>query len=393
MLAGLLFATSETQDRPDQLIATLPFSGMTLIEYQARLLLSAGVSQIIIFIARLTPELLGAIARIRRPGLTVDLVRSASETCAKLHPLANIITVADGLVTTETIIGSLCRVTGDALLVVDAAGAQDSLERVGGDLAWAGLARLDPLRMAEAAELPADYDLQSTLLRLAEQAGAAHIALPRMAGESGHGIVDRAHTLQERGRAIIAALLAVRPNWFDRYLVAPIARTVLPLLLDRIVPTNTLAVLGIALGLAGVVTVSLGQYAIGTVAALIAVIVLGLGSVLADLRDQQMLMKRQRFAASGISLLLLMAIGWAEWRGSDDHAALVIAISATVACLLGERATRDHSRRVWWGSAPGYLMLATVPVIFGFPVTGLGIVATYSAITLAAAIEALQPQE
>ena len=393
MFAGLLFATSETHDRPDQLIATLPFAGMTLIEHQARLLLSGGVSQIIVVVARLTPELIGAIARMRRPGRTVDLVRSASEICAKLHPLANVITIADGLVTTEAVVETLCRQTTDALLVVDAVEAPDSLERVGGELAWAGVARLDPLRMAEASELPADYDLQSTLLRLAEQAGAVHVAIPKTAAGSGHGIVDRTQALQERGRAIIAALLAVRRNWFDRYIVAPVAHTLLPHLLERIVSTNTVAIFGIAFGLAGGITVALRQYAIGTVASLIAVILLGVGSVLGDLRDEQALVTSQRVAASGISLLTLMALGWTEWRAVGNAAAAVIAISATVACLLGERAITDRSRKLWWGEASGYLMLTTVAALIGFPATGLAIVAVYAAVTLAAVIEDLRSDD
>ncbi|WBY08992.1 hypothetical protein PIB19_06265 [Sphingomonas sp. 7/4-4] len=38
MLAGLIFAIEEASDRPGTLVATLPFGGMTLLEYQVRLL-------------------------------------------------------------------------------------------------------------------------------------------------------------------------------------------------------------------------------------------------------------------------------------------------------------------------------------------------------------------
>ncbi|RZM07841.1 MAG: hypothetical protein EOP68_12990, partial [Sphingomonas sp.] len=124
MLAGLLFAIHDADDRPDRLAATLPFSGVTLIEYQARLLIAAGVRQVIVVVARLTPELLGAINRINRR---------------------------------------------------DDAGP--GFERVGGQMAWAGVARLEPARIAEVAGLPNDYDLQSTLLRIAVQARAVQILL------------------------------------------------------------------------------------------------------------------------------------------------------------------------------------------------------------------------
>ena len=62
MLSGRLFAIDDADDRPGRLTATLPFAGVTLIEYQARLLIAAGAAQIIIVVARLTPELLGAIS-------------------------------------------------------------------------------------------------------------------------------------------------------------------------------------------------------------------------------------------------------------------------------------------------------------------------------------------
>ena len=118
MLAGLLFAIHDADDRPDRLAATLPFSGVTLIEYQARLLIAAGVRQVIVVVARLTPELLGAINRINRRGVAVDTVRTAAEAMEKLHPLARVLMLGDGLVTTESIVAAMANEGGDALLVV-----------------------------------------------------------------------------------------------------------------------------------------------------------------------------------------------------------------------------------------------------------------------------------
>ena len=52
MLSGLLFAIDDADDRPGRLTATLPFAGVTLIEYQARLLIAAGAAQVIIVVAK-----------------------------------------------------------------------------------------------------------------------------------------------------------------------------------------------------------------------------------------------------------------------------------------------------------------------------------------------------
>ncbi len=233
MLVGFLFAIRETEDRPERLTATLPFGGVTLIEYQARLLAAAGCGQIVVLVARLTPELLGAVARISRRGVTVDAVRNASEAAEKLHPLARLLVLADGLITTERVVAVLAGEGGDALLVAPQEAAGGRFERVGGAMAWAGVARLDPRRIAEVARLPRDYDPQSTLLRTADQARAVHVLLPADAIAHGHGIEHDGAALAARGRVALAAIVSDRRGWFDRLLVAPLARAALPPMVER----------------------------------------------------------------------------------------------------------------------------------------------------------------
>src|SRR3546814_13155086 len=92
MLAGLIFATDDDDDRPDKLAATLPFGGGTLLEYQARLLIAAGAAQLLVAVTRLLPALIGAVNRIggRVP---VAIVRSPPEAAGKGNYLARIIGV------------------------------------------------------------------------------------------------------------------------------------------------------------------------------------------------------------------------------------------------------------------------------------------------------------
>ncbi|MGJ3628345.1 hypothetical protein AB5I41_17785 [Sphingomonas sp. MMS24-JH45] len=118
MLAGLLFATHKADDRAGTLAATLPFAAATLIEYQARLLLACNAAQIVVVVQRLTPELVSGIRRIGKRGVAIDTVRSAAEAEAKLHPLARVVMIADGLVTTGGIVAAMAGEGGDALLVV-----------------------------------------------------------------------------------------------------------------------------------------------------------------------------------------------------------------------------------------------------------------------------------
>ncbi|HEU0044910.1 hypothetical protein [Sphingomonas sp.] len=392
MLAGLLFAIAESDDRPERLTATLPFGGVTLIEYQARLLVEAGVSQIIILVARLTPELLGAVSRIGKRGVTVDAVRHASEAAAKLHPLARVLMLADGLITTERVVATLAEEGGDALLVVPQAEAGAVFERLGGGQAWAGVARLDPRRIGEAARLPPDYDAQSTLVRVAEQARAVHVMLPPEALAHGHGIERNGGALAERGRAVLAAIVSDRRGWFDRWVLAPLARVALPAMIDRRWPGAGVGAAGGVLGMAGLAAIGLGWSVAGLALAFVACVVLGIGATLSGLRDEAGVERAQRGAGLLIPAAAALFLGAAEGGRAGDVAALAVAIAAVTLATLAERAGPERLRQWWWGSASAYLLIVLAGAALAWPVIGLAAAAAYATATVAAAIERLRPQ-
>ncbi|SFP64353.1 hypothetical protein [Sphingomonas rubra] len=389
MLAGLLFAHHDADDRPGQLTATLPFGGSSVIEYQARLLAAVGASQLVVMVGRLTPELLGAIGRIGKRGIAVDAVRTAEEVAAKLHPLARVLMLADGLVTTQEIVDGMARGEGDALLVVDAADAPARYERLGGGAAWAGIARLEARRIVDVAALPRDYDFQSTALRLADQARAVHLMLPPGAIADGHGIEHAGGGLTERGRAVLAATVADRRNWFNAALVAPLARATVPRLVARGVGTIATGVGGALLSLAGAVGIVAGVPGTGLTAMLAGAMGLGVARVLALLRDEEPLGEACVIAQGIAAAAGVMALGW-SLTATTGAVMLVVALVAVVAGLLGERATPRRSRRRWWGGGPAYLALATPFAVVGWPTIGLVAVLLYATATLVAAIEALR---
>ncbi len=390
MLAGLLFAIHDADDRPDRLAATLPFSGVTLIEYQARLLIAAGVAQVIVVVARMTPELLGAINRIGRRGVSVDTVRSAAEAVEKLHPLARVLMLGDGLVTTDAIVKAMAAEEGDCLLVVPEADAGPGFERVGGQMAWAGVARLSASRIAEVAGLPQDYDLQSSLLRFAVQSRATQVLLPTDAVRGGHGIERQARTLEERGRAVLMTIVSGRRGWFDRFVLAPIARLALPLLVDRGAAGASVGAVGLALGVASLVTIGFGLVSTGLVIALVGCIALALGSVLSDLRDEAPLARWQGLAIGSMAAGSILVFAFMIAGQAGESTALAIGTALIAIGGLAERAIRERDRRIWWGSPAAYLLLVAAFALIGFPVFGLGFAAVYATATLADAIERLR---
>jgi hypothetical protein len=390
MLAGLLFAVRDAEDRPDRLAATLPFAGTTVIEYQARLLLAAGAAQIVVVVTRLTPDLLGAISRIGRRGIAVDAVRSVGEAAEKLHPLARVLIVADGLITGEGTIRLLAGEGSDALLVIGEGEADAAFERIGGRMAWAGIARLAPTRLREVAAMPRDYDPQSALLRVAAQVGAAHLLLPPGANAEGHGVARRASALDVQGRAVAAAAMTARQGWFDRLIVAPIGRLALPLLVSRGVPAGFVALGGVALGLGGLAAAYFDLFATGLTLVLAGVIAASIGSALADLRDEPRLAKALDGASVFLPLVAALLVAWRTDLTSGGTTATVVAVALAGFAGLAERAMPGRKRRPPWGSPGAYLIVLLAGAIAGAPPIGLVAAGIYAAITAAAAVEALR---
>jgi hypothetical protein len=390
MLAGLLFATHDAEDRPGTLAATLPFGGLTLIEYQARLLVSLGASQLIVVVQRLTPELLGALARIGRRGASVDAVRSASEAVAKLHPLARVLMLGDGLVTTAAAIGPLAAEGGDALLTLDVAQAPSSLERLGATVVWAGAGRLQIDRIAEVAAMPRDYDMQSALVRVAAQARAQHLMLPPGEASTGHGVERSAAALDARGREVMSATLARRHGWFERWIVAPLARPLLAAMMRSSIPTAALAGVAGAVGVGSLVALDFGYSLLGVVGSLLATMAVSAGSTIAWMRDETLLRRGFAIAEGLFPALAVLLLGHGIDAMIGGSLGLVLALGLILLAALDARAGQGQGRADWQGGPGAFLAVAALPTLLGWPLTGLAIAAGYAAGSLAAAIEMLR---
>jgi len=387
MLAGLLFATTDADDRPDSLAATLPIGGVTLVEFQARLLVAAGATQIVIVVSRITPELHGAVNRLTRRGVAVDTVRGPAEALAKLHPLARVLWLADGLVTTGAVIETLRDRPGDALLVSPDG---DELERIDPDAVWAGAAAIDPQRIADVAKLPTEYDFASTLLRATAQHGAEQIALPDTALREGHGIQHSAKALVAKGRSALTAALGGRTNWVDRFLLAPLAKLVLPPLVARGLPALGLAAVGTLLGLGGLGSIALGWAASGLGAVVVSLAMLGLADLLGWLRDERLLVRVLRWLQPVTVGLAVLLLGWKTSFFAATQTALLLAVGTVIAGVLTERAASAAQRRLWWAIPTAYPLILLPAAIAGQATIGLAVAGLYATVTLGFAIEALR---
>ena len=392
MLAGLLLALQDCDDRPGVLTATLPFGGVTLIEFQARQLVAAGASQIVVIAARLSPELLGALSRIGRRGVAVDTVRSAAEAAEKLHPLAKVVMLADGLTASSATVAAMAADDlRDTLLVVpdDQEGA--TFERVGGGMLWAGIAHLAPQRLAELAEMPRDYDIQSTLLRLASQAGAAHVQLPHQMIRQGHGIEHAAGLMEARSRAALGTLVSARRGWFDRWVVNPLARPLMAPLVRRAVPAAAVVAVAAVVSAVSLIAIWFDHAVAGLAGVVVAGIGLSIAGLLADLRDEPASLRMAGWGARVLPALAVLLVGYRLTVATADHGAIAVALAASVAAVLVER-VRPVARPAWGGTLPSYPFVLLIGTALGLPMAGLVAIAIHAAATLAAAVERMARQ-
>lgn len=385
MLAGLIFAIEEATDRPGTLAATLPFGGMTLLEYQARLLSGVGVTQIFVAVGRMTPALLAAVNRAGKRGTPVEVVRSAEEASEKVDPAARVLVLADGLVTTDPVIDRMAAEGSEALLVTDDPASGAAIERLDMKDSWAGIARVTGAQLGEIAQMPADYDFQSALLRVAVQAQAEHVMLTPGWARSGHSVELNAGTLASKSNHVLAALTERRTTWADRWVFTRIARTVLPELTTRGVPGWALEAGGLVLSLGALAAIGRGWIGPGLVASLVAVALTAGAAALAALNGKN---RRADLLEIGITILFAVAIlsvaasNYIEWR---DWTPVVLALVAVAAQTLVERVTVWHQR--WWSSPSAHLLILTPFALAGFVTAGLAIIATYAFATLAGAVE------
>jgi hypothetical protein len=390
MLAGLIFATDDADDRPDKLAATLPFGGGTLLEYQARLLVAAGAAQLLVAVTRLTPELIGAVNRIGAR-VPVDIVRSAREAAEKMHPLARIIVMADGLVTTGAIVDALAGEGEDALLVTSEGDALPGFERVDAGTFWAGLARIESRRLEDVARFPSDYDFQSTLLRVLAQGRAVRIALGASAAREGHGIQRDSWALADRSRAVLSSIVTARPSWFDRIVLAPLARWTLPPLVSRAVPSIAVAAGGAIAAVAGLAALVLNLPVTGLALASAGIVAMALAVVLCRLRGEDRLAVAQGWAIGGIAALAVLLLGRMASIEAMTATGWTLAIVLVATGVLLERAARKRRSR-WWAGPPVYPLILLVFTAAGHPLIGLTAACLYAAASLAAAIERLTAQ-
>ena len=379
-LAALIAAYHEADDAGGGLRATLPIAGRTLLERQVRLAAVAGAEPVVIVVERVTAALNAALDRLRGEGVPLVLARSAEEAGEAVHASDRILLVGDGLVAPEAAIARLVALDGHAILVVPDLRVDDRYERIDAQSRWAGLALIDGEMLKQTASMLRDWDLQSTLLRRAVQAGARQISVRGEAEDELPLVAESEEDLVELEAQIVAGAHVRRGDWVSRYLLGPVER----LATRWLMPT---AVTPTALGLAATLLMGLAGLAFarqwlgfGLALMLLATPLDGIGERLASLRLQGFRGPSwwsSLLPALAAGVLLVLASTLAPTRGWGCIALAGAAIAFVVA-QRAEAEGRELPGKHWLAERKGMTWLMLPFAAANLWATGLTLLAVYA---------------
>jgi len=390
MALAALIPACRTVDGGERLCATLPLAGRTLIEHQVRLAARAGAAPVVVLVERVPVALVEAIDRLRRDGIKVELARGLDDAVDRIHPDEALLLMADGVVAPRRLVTRVARSRWHLIVTVPDDAAHKRFERIDAGGRWGGLLLVDGLRLRQVAGMLGDWDLESTLLRSAVQAGAERMpAGPEMAGGT-LLLVERDGELAALDAELAAGVPAVDGDWLVRFVYPPVAQLLLPPLLRRGIDPGLLPIgaataswFAAAFALAGWRWVAfLLLLLCGPAAALGE----GLAAVrMADIRQGAML-ARLRLCGAAAALIAFawtqrVAMGWGIWP-------LCLGLLAALAALAGERRLLERTgadRVPPWIGGPDAAVWALLPfALAGRWLAGLGVAALYAAFSFAA---------
>ncbi|HEV2568401.1 hypothetical protein [Sphingomonas sp.] len=224
MLTGLIVAGEEASDG-SCLRAELPIAGQTVLEHQGRLLVEAGAARIMIVAERLTPLLTQASARLRRDGISVELVRQVDDVAQRVRPEEKLLLLADGVVTDLSAAERLLAGAAPSILVLPDAAETRGWELIDASARWAGLLLADGELVRRTARMLGEWELQSTLLRNAIQSGAERVPVQGIAILAR---VEDGGAAQLVEQAISRGATRRPTGLVDRYVFDPLARLLAP---------------------------------------------------------------------------------------------------------------------------------------------------------------------
>ena len=380
MALGALIGAYQEDDLGG-LRALLPLAGRTLLEYQARCLAASGAAPLVVLVERVPVALNDAFERLRGEGIIVVPVSDGIEAASRFEAGTQVLLLADGIAPDMVDLARLADEPEAAILTVPDSEEFAAYERIDASHRWAGLARIEGSTLGATAAMLGDWDLQSTLLRRAIQAGARQIASNSGEGRGPFLASDEAAMAGYERRLLVASRTA-REDAVSRYLLPIIEEVATETLMETRLRPAWLVHGALALTIAaafcftrGWDLAALGLLVLSTPLDLVA-------QRLAMLRlkplSPTMLSRRLLWPAAGLALL---ALGWFETRHGAGWGAIVAALAATAFAEAAriERAGQAVPGATWLFSRRTAIWAAIPFAALGWWSSYLALLALYAA--------------
>ena len=381
-LAALIIAT-EDADGGAGLRATLPLLGRTLVEHQVRQVAAAGAAHVVVLVERIPAELIAAIDRLRRGGLTVEVARTIADAADRFHPDERLYLIADGCIADQSLLDALAATPGAIVATVpDQADTADH-ERIDAAVRWAGVALLDGAAIQATAAMLGDWDAQSTLLRRAVQTGAQRVDTAVLGG--GRPRIVRDHAILDiLDRHLLRRARVLARRWPQRWLFAPVEGPVAGWLAAHAAAPTAVAIAAAALAATGVAAAALGWTASGTGLALLSGPLAATAGRLARLRlgtvrrGSAIEATRVTALATGLAVIASVQVDWGWWLMAGFTILLMLALRP---CLHLRHTLVGDDGPIWIANPDALAWtLAAVVIVAGWR-AGLAVSAAYATLS------------
>ena len=380
MALGALIAAYQ-EDDSGGLRALLPLAGRTLVEYQARCAAATGASPIVIIVDHAPAALGEAFARLRVEGILITTVTDGNDAASRFEAGTRILQIADGIAPEIDELTRLIEQDEPAIATLPDDEEHAHYERIDSVSRWAGIALIDAATLGSTAAMLGDWDLQSTLLRRAVQAGARLIRLDGPGG--GPLLAEKPSDLGGFERRLLVASRGARRDMVARYLLPVIEEFATEQLMETKVRPEWLVDAALALTVGAAFAFTRGWLWPALAMLLLSMPLDLVAARLATLRLRPLALtlwsKRALWPAAGAALV---ALGWWSARhGTGGWGAMVAALAAAAFAQATriERGGVDEPFRHWLFARRTAIVVAVPFAALGWWNVLLGGLALYSA--------------
>ena len=328
MALGALIGAYQ-EDDGGGLRALLPLAGRTLVEYQARCAAAAGAVPIVVIVERIPAALQEAFSRLRAEGIAVVCVSDGLDAATRFEAGTRILQIADGIAPDFADLTHLADFAEPAIATLPDDETHEAYERIDSVSRWAGIAIVDAGTLGSTAAMLGDWDLESTLLRRAVQAGARLVRLNGPGG--GPLLAQNAEALAGFEKRLLIASRGARHDLVARYLLPVVEEFATEQLMETRVRPEWLVDAALALTISAAFAFTRGWLWPGLVLLVLTTPLDLVATRLATLRlrplPRSLWSKRSLWPAAGAALL---ALGWWSARHGDGGWGAMAAALATI---------------------------------------------------------------